>query len=219
VLDHELKPKAVARDLWERALTFNEYVALYGLQRSEGLVLRALADAYKALRRSVPPAAMTPELEELVDWLGELVRQVDSSLLDEWTALTSGAPVPEEPVAVTRSDRAFRVLVRNAMWRRVRAVAEDRADVLRQLDPDVDWEPALDGYYAQHASVQLDADARGPAYFRLTGDAVVQVLVDEAGDHDWALTGVVDRAASDEAGEAVVQVTGLAPLGPGWMGP
>jgi superfamily II RNA helicase len=218
VLDHDLKPKAVARDLWERAMTFNEYVAFYGLQRVEGLVLRSLADAYKALRRSVPPTALTPELEEIVAWLGELVRQVDSSLLDEWTALTSGgAPVPEEPVAVTRSDRAFRVLVRNAMWRRVRAVADDRVDVLRELDGDVDWDTALDGYYAQHETVRLDADARGPAYFRLDGDTVTQVLVDESGDHDWALTGTVDRAASDEAGEAVVRVTGLAPLGPGWM--
>ncbi|MFN2539436.1 MAG: DEAD/DEAH box helicase [Mycobacteriales bacterium] len=218
VLDHELKPKAVARDLWERAMTFNEYVAFYGLQRSEGLVLRSLADAYKTLRRSVPPAAMTEELDELVHWLGELVRQVDSSLLDEWTALTSGTAVPEEPPAVTRSDRAFRVLVRNAMWRRVHAVAYDRADLLKELDPELDWDTALDGYYADHSRVELDAAARGPAFFRLTGDTVVQVLVDENGDHDWALTGTVDREASDAAGEAVVRVTSLAPLGPGWMG-
>jgi superfamily II RNA helicase len=217
VLDHELKPKAVARDVWERAMTFNEYVAFYGLQRSEGLVLRSLADAYKALHRSVPPAAMTEELEELVAWLGELVRQVDSSLLDEWTALTSGTAVPEEPPAVTRSDRAFRVLVRNALWRRVHAIAYDRADQLRELDPDVDWDAALDGYYADHTVVETGAAARGPAFFRLTGDSVVQVLVDENGDHDWALTATVDRAASDAQGEAVVRVTALAPLGPGWM--
>ncbi|MCU1599573.1 MAG: box helicase domain protein [Frankiales bacterium] len=217
VLDHELKPKAVARDLWEQAMTFNEYVSFYGLQRSEGLVLRSLADAYKTLRRSVPPTALTPELEDFVTWLGELVRQVDSSLLDEWTALTSGTAVPEEPVAVTRSDRAFRVLVRNAMWRRVHAVAYDRADLLRAMDPDVDWAAALDGYFGDHEEVLLTADARGPAYFRLDGDTVTQVLVDESGDHDWALTGTVDRAASDEAGEAVVLVTALAPLGPGWM--
>ena len=217
VLDHELRPKAVARDLWERAMTFNEYVAFYGLQRSEGLVLRSLADAYKALRRSVPPSAMTEELEEIVEWLGALVRQVDSSLLDEWTALTSGTAVPEEPVPVTRSDRAFRVLVRNALWLRVRAVAEDRADVLRSLDPDVDWDTALDGYYADHDEVLLDASARGPQFFRLVGDEVTQVLVDESGDHDWALTAVVDRDASDASGEAVVSVTGLGPLGPGWM--
>jgi hypothetical protein len=219
VLDHDLKPKAVARDLWERAMTFNEYVAFYGLQRSEGLVLRALADAYKALHRSVPPTALTEELSELIAWLGELVRQVDSSLLDEWTALTSGTAVPDEPAPVTRSDRAFRVLVRNAMWRRVHAVAFDRADLLRELDPDVDWDKALDGYYADHSTVSLDAEARGPAFFRLAGDQVVQVLVDDSGDHDWALTATVDREASDEQGEAVVRVTALAPLGPGWMEP
>jgi len=86
---HELKPKAVARDLYERGLTFNEYVAFYGLGRSEGLVLRSFADAYKALKRSVPDALRTDEVDELTEWLGELVRQVDSSLLDEWSEMTA----------------------------------------------------------------------------------------------------------------------------------
>ena len=54
VADYEVRPKAVVRDMYERALTFAEYVAFYGLSRSEGLVLRYLADAYKALRQTVP---------------------------------------------------------------------------------------------------------------------------------------------------------------------
>ena len=68
-------------------LTFTEYVAYYGLARSEGLVLRYLADAYKALRQTVPDEAKTEELPDLIEWLGEIVRQVDSSLLDEWERL------------------------------------------------------------------------------------------------------------------------------------
>ncbi len=219
IIDHELRPKAVARDLYEQGTTFNEYVALYGLQRSEGLVLRAFADAWKALRRSVPDAFRTEELEDLQAWLGEVVRQVDSSLLDEWTELASGGgPVVPEPVpALTRNTRAFRVLVRNAMWKRVHAVAFDRADLLRALDPDVDWDAGLDAYYADHQQVLLDADARGPGFLRIDGTSVVQVLRDDAGDHDWALHGEIDLAASDEAGEAVVRVTALAPLGPEWV--
>ena len=68
-------------------MTFTEYVGFYGLARSEGLVLRYLADAYKALRQTVPEEARTEELADLIEWLGELVRQVDSSLLDEWERL------------------------------------------------------------------------------------------------------------------------------------
>jgi len=218
VIDHELKPKSVARDLYERAMTFNEYVGFYGLGRSEGLVLRALADAYKALRRTVPEPLRTDELDELTVWLGELVRQVDSSLLDEWTELTPGeGPVPEPVAAVTRNERAFRALLRNAMWRRVQLLALGRTDLLRDLDPEVDWDAALDAYEAQHAEIGTGPDARGPAFFRYDGSSVVQVLQDPDGDHDWALTATVDVAASEESGEAVVLVTSLAPLGPSWM--
>ena len=68
-------------------MTFVEYVGFYGLARSEGLVLRYLADAYKALRQTVPEDAKTEELLDIEEWLGELVRQVDSSLIDEWQRL------------------------------------------------------------------------------------------------------------------------------------
>jgi hypothetical protein len=146
------------------------------------------------------------------------VRQVDSSLLDEWAELTSGGDLAPEPVPVlTRSTRAFTVLVRNAMWRRVQAVALERSDLLRELDPAVDWEAALDAYYADHESVGTDPDARGPQLFRIDGTTVTQVLSDPDGDHDWALHGEIDVDASDELGEAVVRVTALAPVGPAWL--
>jgi hypothetical protein len=218
ILDHELKPKSVARDLYERAMTFNEYVGFYGLGRSEGLTLRALADAYKALRRTVPEPLRTPELDDLTEWLGELVRQVDSSLLDEWTELTQGADTVDQDVpAVTRNERAFRTLVRNALWRRVQLLDLGRVDLLRELDPDVDWEGSLAAYREEHGEVGTGPDARGPRFFVLDGATATQVLQDPDGDHDWALHATVDLAASEESGEAVVKVTSLGPLGPGWM--
>jgi hypothetical protein len=218
ILDHELKPKSVARDLYERAMTFNEYVGFYGLGRSEGLTLRALADAYKALRRTVPEPLRTPELDDLTEWLGELVRQVDSSLLDEWTELTQGADAVDQDVpAVTRNERAFRTLVRNALWRRVQLLDLGRVDLLRELDPDVDWEGSLAAYREEHGEVGTGPDARGPRFFVLDGATATQVLQDPDGDHDWALHATVDLAASEESGEAVVKVTSLGPLGPGWM--
>ena len=114
VADHELAPKSVVRDMYERSMTFTEYIGFYGLSRSEGLVLRYLADAYKALRQTVPEDGKTEELIDLIEWLGELVRQVDSSLIDEWERLRN--PDPDEaaaaaaarPELVTGNVRAFR---------------------------------------------------------------------------------------------------------------
>ncbi len=80
-------PKSVVRDMVEHADTFNQYVSRYGLKRSEGLVLRYLTDCYKALAQTVPAAAVNDRLAEVIEWLGALVRDVDSSLLDEWERL------------------------------------------------------------------------------------------------------------------------------------
>ena len=80
-------PKSVVRDMVEHADTFNQYVSRYGLKRSEGLVLRYLTDCYKALAQTVPAAAVDERLAEVTEWLGALVRDVDSSLLDEWERL------------------------------------------------------------------------------------------------------------------------------------
>src|SRR4051812_36505678 len=121
--DYELSPKSVARDMWERAMTFVEYVGFYGLARSEGLVLRYLADAYKALDRTVPDALRTEELTDLTEWLGELVRQVDSSLLGEReaprnpAAVGTAAPAGETPPPGTAHKPALRGLVRHPLIR------------------------------------------------------------------------------------------------------
>ncbi len=218
VADEELTPKSVVRDLSERAMTFVEYVGFYGLARSEGLLLRYLADAYKALRRTVPTSARTEDVEDLISWLGEIVRQTDSSLLEEWESLRSGAdvaaptavPVDGTPPPVTANERAFRVLVRNAMFRRVELFALRRWIDLGELDPDFEWEHPVRAYFEEHASVGTDADARGPALFVVTKEPgrwlVRQILDDPAGHHDWAITAEVDLAASDEAGTAVLKV-------------
>ena len=222
VTDFALSPKSVARDMSERAMSFVEYVGFYGLARSEGLVLRYLADAYKALRQTVPASVRTEEVEDLLEWLGELVRQVDSSLLDEWAALsTPGAlvptavPVDERPPPVTSNRRAFRVLVRNALFRRVELAALRRPDLLAELDPDVDWAGALASYFQEYDAIGTGPDARGPALLGVdeheTHWDVRQAFDDPAGDRDWGIRARVDLAASDEAGEAVVTVEQVGP--------
>jgi len=216
----------VARDMYERAMTFVEYVGYYGLARSEGLVLRYLADAYKALRQTVPEEARTEELADLIEWLGELVRQVDSSLIDEWEQMRNPAeklavPLDERPPAVTGNLRAFRVLVRNALFRRVELAALRRYDELGALDAEAGWDAdawaaALGPYFAEYDQIGTGPDARGPGLLLIEQNpghwSVRQIIDDPAGDHDWGISAVIDLAASDEAGEAVLRVTDVGQL-------
>jgi superfamily II RNA helicase len=226
VADYELKPKSVVRDMYERAMTFTEYVNFYGLSRSEGLILRYLADAYRALRQTVPEDARTEELTDLIEWLGELVRQVDSSLLDEWERLRNPGAVIEEvrlddrPPAVTRNVRAFRVLVRNALFRRVELAALRRWDELGELDGEAGWTAdrwadAIEDYFDEYDEIGTGPAARGPALLHIDAGPQVwtvrQVFDDPAGDHDWGIDATVDLAASDEAGAAAVTVTAVGP--------
>ncbi|MHB1431293.1 MAG: DEAD/DEAH box helicase [Streptosporangiaceae bacterium] len=227
VADYELAPKSVARDMYERAMTFAEYVSWCGLARAEGLLLRYLADAYKALRQTVPEEAKTDELIDLTEWLGELVRQVDSSLLDEWERLANPdaeqalQQLEERPPAVTTNLRAFRVLVRNALFRRVELAALRRWDELGELDGEAGWDArawreAVEPYFAEHDEIGTGANARGPAMLIIETEPALwrvrQIFDDPAGDHDWGFSAEVDLTGSDEAGEAVIWVTAVGQL-------
>ena len=195
-----LEPKSIVREMWESAMSFTDLVGRYQVARSEGLVLRYLSDAYRTLQRTVPDAHRSPDLDDIVDWLGETIRQTDSSLLDEWQALTDpehaprdvtehAAPPPPRPLS--KQGRTFEVLIRNAMWARVAAFAADDPDALVRLereaaartDPERDvlmnwkrWDGALGDYYDEHDEVLLDGEGRGPSYLVLgpeqTGEPV-----------------------------------------------
>ncbi|ABG98575.1 MULTISPECIES: RNA helicase [Rhodococcus] len=219
ITEFALSPKSVVRDMVERAMTFAEMVSHYGLARSEGLVLRYLADAYRALRQTVPTEARTEELDDLIEWLGELIRQVDSSLLDEWESLTDpGAEGDDQQVAfgadvprpISANTRAFRVMVRNAMFRRIELASRRRWAELEGLDDGIDadeWEDQLQPYFDEYDSLGTGPSARGPQLFQVETAPelwrVRQVLEDPQGDHGWALTAVVDLPESDAAGEVI----------------
>jgi superfamily II RNA helicase len=228
IADFELSPKSVVRDMYERAMSFGEFIAFYKLARSEGVVLRYLSDAYRAARQTIPDEAKTEDLLDLIEWLGELVRQVDSSLLDEWEELihpdadahAAGARVvlPPAPKRLTMNGRAFRILVRNELFRRVQLAAREQYEALGELDAasgfDADaWANALDGYYDEHYEILTGANARSSELIIIEETAttwkVRQILDDPAGDHDWGFNAEVDLEASDEAGEAVLRLTAI----------
>ena len=149
-------------------MSFAEYVSFYGLNRSEGLVLRYFSDAYRALRAGVPAAARTEAVQDLTSWLGELVHQVDSSLLDEWARLTGPQPLTAQAQAaatrpVTANTRAFTVLVRNALFRRVELAAHRRYHELGAFD-------GADGWDAEAWQDALAGLLRGIPADRYRGD-------------------------------------------------
>jgi hypothetical protein len=119
---------------------------------------------------------------------------------------------------VTTNTRAFRVLVRNAMFRRVELAALRRYDLLGELDEEAGWDSerwaqAMASYWADHDELMTGPDARGPHLLMIGEEpgrwVVRQVFDDPDGDHDWGIGAEVDLAASDEAGEAVVHVTAV----------
>jgi hypothetical protein len=186
------------------------------------------------MRQTIADEQRTPELDDLIEWLGEVVKQTDSSLVDEWEALLNGDVLlaseeheeiaPPQPSRLTGNPRAFRVLVRNALFQRVLLAAADDVAGLGALDGAAGfgedaWDAVLEEYYEAHDEVGTDADARSMQYLVLdeagavgtAGSARVwrarQIFADPSGDKDFGFSATIDLDASDEAGEAVVRVT------------
>jgi hypothetical protein len=228
VKEDNIRPKSIARDMIESVMSFGEYVREYGLERSEGLLLRYLSDVYKALVQSVPAWAKTTEVEDLVTTFGAVVRQTDASLLDEWERmkdpfqLFEPAPVREElepagSLDVTKDRKGFVVLVRNDMFRVVRALARrDFMDAARAVAPSPEVEAreaakieaALAPYFAEHREIRLDAEARSPKHLHVeegeTTWRVRQTLLDPADHGDWHVEATIDLDRSRAAGRPIL---------------
>ena len=218
--DYELNPKSVLRDMLEGANDFKGYIQKLNIARSEGILLRYLAEAFRSLDRTVPVAKRNEQLEDIISWLGFMVRSVDSSLVDEWEAAGDPAALDMTPPSaadqVVADRRGVTLLVRNALIRRVTLAARERYDQLGELDADFGmtatrWERALDTYHEQHEEILTDADARSSAMLSIdVADEqaahvwhVHQIFADEDGDHDFGIKADLDLDATQEEGEAV----------------
>ena len=141
-----IRPKSIAREMYETFQSFAEYIRDYGLQRAEGLLLRYLTEVYKALEQTVPDAIKTDEIRAIETYLGSLVRQVDSSLLDEWERMKNPQwikPETQSPESVTAhsqsapsifdSPKKLEILVRNEVFKVVRALSRQDYDQVLEL--------------------------------------------------------------------------------------
>ena len=218
--DYCLRPKSVLRDMLESAADFKGYIQKLGIMRYEGILLRYLSEAFRGLDRTIPEDKHTEQLKDIIAWLGLIVRSVDSSLVDEWEnagAVLDAAPPDAAGVeAVVRDRRGLTVLVRNALFSRVRMAAHRDAAGLGEADGDWGfgeraWMQALDEYYEAHEEILLDADARSKSYLmfdeadeeELRVWHVRQIFHDEAGDNDFVIVADVDLDATQE-GDGVV---------------
>lgn len=224
----DLRPKSVARDMFERGASFNEYVNELGLERAEGLLLRYLSEAYKGLSQTIPEALKTDAVLDLEDWLLTVIRQVDSSLVDEWTKLASGNVVMAQPTDdivddtdITKNARGFTVMVRNAVFRVVQLLARGYVErALELVSPESapsprDVEALLEQHRAEHGVMRADVEARSPKHLRIerheSGLDIEQTLLDANELDDWQLELGVSFAKSREA--VVFEWRRLGPIG------
>ena len=162
------------------------------MSRAEGTLLRYLSEAYRALSRTVPPDKLNDQLKEIIDWLGFSVRTIDSSLIDEWESSGINCEEQRLPMAkdvVVRDRRAVTLLVRNALWKRVRLLAARDIQTLGTIDIDWGWgqrrwRECSDAFFEQHGSIKLDADARSTQFFFIDEQ-------NEKSEHRWQLTQII----------------------------
>ena len=228
-----IRPKSIAREMFESFRSFSDYIRDYELQRAEGLLLRHLNSVYKVLAQTVPDNVKNDTVREMELYLGTMIRQVDSSLLDEWEKMRDPAyqraeakevrpPGAEKAAAdVTRDAKAFTVVIRNRIFSFLRGlVNQDFEQALANLSSSQDadgqaWtaerlQQVLDAYHAEHELICLDPNARNlrHTYVRPSEDKrtwlVQQMLVDPEEHNDWVAEFEVDLGESRKRSEPVL---------------
>ena len=237
-----IRPKSIAREMFEEFRSFADYIKIYDIQRAEGLLLRHLSSVYKVLAQTVPDAAKNDTVREMELYLFTMLRQIDSSLLDEWEKMRDPNYVPrgaspevrppgaeEAARDITRDAKTFTAAIHNRIFTFLRAlVSGDLEAALSSVvtQPSPDEEPwtttrlreAVDSYHADHEYLRLDPEARNLRHTYVTPSedklrwCVQQMLVDPAEMNDWVAEFDIDLAASRDAGEPAIQLRRLGSL-------
>jgi superfamily II RNA helicase len=236
-----IRPKSIAREMFESFRSFSDYIRDYELQRAEGVLLRHLNSVYKVLGQTVPDTAKNDAVREMELYLGTMIRQIDSSLLDEWEKMRNPSyqraetkevrpPGAEEAAAdITRDTKAFTAAIRNRIFTFLRGLVNlDFEQAIANLTSPQDsdgapWtaqrlQQALDAYHAEHERICLDPNARNVrhTYVLRAEDKrtwrVQQMLVDPEEHNDWVAEFEVDLARSRETSEPALRLAKLGSL-------
>ncbi len=236
-----IRPKSIAREMFESFRSFSDYIRDYELQRAEGVLLRYLNSVFKVLSQTVPDTAKNDQVREMELYLGSMIRQVDSSLLDEWEKMRDPnyqrtetkevrPPGAEEADRdVTRDTKAFTAAIRNRIFSFLRGLVigefeQAIAGLTSPQDPEgQDWTPerlrqSLDNYYSDHENLLLDPNARNVrhTYVNPSEDKkswrVQQMLVDPDDHNDWVAEFEVDLAESRKLGEPALRLRRVSAL-------
>jgi hypothetical protein len=229
----DIKPKSIGREMFEGYMSFADYVKRYGLQRSEGVLLRYLSQLYKTLDQNVPEPAKTEGVWDALGFFRALVETTDSSLLEEWEGLLH----PEVLVRTREREAAREILwlqelladpktfasrVRAEMHLLTRTLSlkewEEAAALVKQ-DPDEPqtlwdaerFEAAMAPFFAEYGELLFTPEARRHQWTQIekTGDRlwnVAHTLLDPQGDNLWAIQGTIDLRDPDEAEGPIVRV-------------
>ncbi len=234
-----VRPKSIAREMFERYQSFSDYVRDYGLERSEGLLLRHLMQMWKVLAQTVPDSAKTPEVVEMEDYFRELIRGIDSSLLDEWERLKNpefiaaeieGKPARPTTFDITRDAAGFQRLIRIAVLGFLQDVAaRDWEAAVARLATDLPPEATVTEarriekefapYFAARGRFRLDPEGRSTKHTHwleatdAAEMAIVQILVDLEGLNDWEARFSISLPASRTANRPVLIFAGVGAVG------
>ena len=234
-----IRPKSIVREMFEEFRSFADYIKLYELQRAEGVLLRHLNSVFKVLAQTVPDTAKNDQVREMELYLGTMIRQVDSSLLDEWEKMRDPnyqraearevRPPGAEEDDITRDTKAFTAALRNRIFIFLRGlVAADYETALANLDSPLDADGAtwtavrldqiMEAYEADHERLCLDPNARNARHTYVTPSAdkklwrLQQMLVDPAGDNDWVAEFEVDLDESRKLGKPILRLRRMGSL-------
>ena len=236
-----IRPKSIAREMFESFRSFSDYIRDYELQRAEGVLLRHLNRVYKVLAQNVPDAAKNDQIREMELYLGSMIRQVDSSLLDEWEKMRDPnsqraetkevRPLGAEEAAqdITRDTKAFTAAIRNRIFVFLRGlvIADYEAAMTNLNSPtDAEGQPwtaerlraALEAYELEHERLCLDPNARNARHTYVVPSEdkkswrIQQMLVDPEEANDWVAEFEVDLAQSRALGEPSLQLRRIGSL-------
>lgn len=218
VRGEDIRPKSIGREIFEHYYTFQGYVRHYGLQRSEGVLLRYLSQLYKTLSQTVPERAKTEVVYDVIGFFRIMLERTDSSLLEEWESMVhpelehdeqkkEQARLEMRAYELFHDPKALPARVRAEVHQLVRALSEEDYEdaslaVWQDSDPEERWTPerfqtVMAPFHAEYGKLEFNHRARRSQHTRLeptgyrTWD-VTQVLVDSEDDNLWFIDAAID---------------------------